>query len=109
MDCPRCQNLEQALQIRRAEYSEALASVYYRVNRRLAAYKSVELERARNELEEHRLACGYEVKQHEPAPIRALPFFARQEELPSVSEPTLIGCQRRRDRLQSQPSHSSTH
>jgi len=62
MSCPRCQDLELALEVRRSEYDEALASAYFRVNRKIAAYLSVELERARNELEEHRLVCVSEVK-----------------------------------------------
>lgn len=63
MSCLHCQNLERALEVRRNNYCEALASPYLRVSRKFAAYLSVELERAKNELEEHRLTCVSAVKQ----------------------------------------------
>jgi hypothetical protein len=79
MKCERCQELEQAVQAMQGDYGEALASAFYRVNRKFAAYKSVELERARNELDEHRLVCG-SAKRREPIRIDGLPAFMRQDE-----------------------------
>jgi len=57
MHCRLCENLERALDVRRSEYIEASSDAYYRVSKRLAAYKNVEMERARTELQEHRLVC----------------------------------------------------
>jgi hypothetical protein len=82
MSCIRCQNLERALEARHSEYKVALDSVCYRVSRTFAAYRRVELERARDELEEHRSVCTSAVTQPTPLQTVALPRFARQEELP---------------------------
>jgi hypothetical protein len=79
MSCLRCQNLERALEIRQREYIEALASVYCRVSRKFAAYTSVELERARNELEEHRSVCVSARKQPAALVAVAMPRFAQEE------------------------------
>ena len=79
MRCPRCQNLERALEIRQSEYNEALDSAYYRVSRKFAAYVSVELERARNELEEHRWVCVSAVKQPAVLAPVVLPRVAPEE------------------------------
>jgi len=56
-DCPLCRSLEAAYQARVSEYAEARASASYAVSKKLAAQKNVEMERARYELEEHRLDC----------------------------------------------------
>jgi hypothetical protein len=58
MNCPRCHELEQALKVRQRDYSDAFASSFHRINRKFAAYKSVELERAKNDLEEHWVICA---------------------------------------------------
>jgi hypothetical protein len=79
MRCARCQNLEQALEIRQSEFNEALASAYFRVSRKFAAYVSVELGRARNELEEHRSVCVSAVKQSAASVELARPRFAPDE------------------------------
>jgi hypothetical protein len=57
MHCRLCENLQRALEARRSEYIEASSDAYYRVSKRLAAYKNVEMERARAELQEHRMVC----------------------------------------------------
>lgn len=57
MDCPICRNLEQAFQAELSEYTEARSSACYQVSKRFAAKKNVDMERARYELEEHRLVC----------------------------------------------------
>jgi hypothetical protein len=79
MECPLCHELERALQVRQGDYDEALASAHHRVNVKFAAYKRVELECARNELEEHRLVCASTVMQPEPIPIDALSDFVRHD------------------------------
>jgi hypothetical protein len=49
--------LEQAFEFRLGKYIEARSAAYYRVSTGLAAEKNVDMERARNDLEEHQLIC----------------------------------------------------
>ena len=63
MDCLRCVDLEQAFEFRLSKYIEARFSAYYRVSTELAAKKNVDMERARNDLEEHRLICVSPLRQ----------------------------------------------
>lgn len=79
MHCPLCQNLERALEDRQREYLEAVASAYFRVSRKLAAYRGVELERARLELEEHRSICVSILDRHAVFVKLAPPRFAQNE------------------------------
>ena len=57
MDCLECKNLEEAFEASLSKYSEARSEAYYRVSTELAARKNVDMERARNDLQEHRLNC----------------------------------------------------
>ena len=57
MDCIKCRHLGHAFECKLSEYIEALASSYYRVSTKLAAHKNVDMERSRNNLEEHQLVC----------------------------------------------------
>jgi len=57
MDCLDCKNLEEALESRLSKYIEARSAAYYRVSTELAAKKYVDMERARNDLEEHHIIC----------------------------------------------------
>ena len=57
MDCLKCKNLEEAFELRLSRYMEARSAAYYRVSTELAAHKNVDMERARNDLEEHQLIC----------------------------------------------------
>jgi hypothetical protein len=79
MSCLSCQNLERALEVRQSEYIEAIASPYYRFSRKFAAYRSVELERAKNELEEHRSVCVSVLEQPTASVNVTLPRVARKE------------------------------
>ena len=81
MGCIRCQDLERAVDALQSEYYAALESAYYRVSRKFAAYARVELENARNELDEHRLTCTFAVTQPRPLQAVAPPRFKRKEEL----------------------------
>lgn len=58
MDCLICKVLERAFESKRSKYREARTAAYYRVSTELAAYKNVDMERARYDLEEHRLVCA---------------------------------------------------
>jgi hypothetical protein len=57
MDCLICKDLERALEFKNGEYIEARSAAYYRVSTELAAYKNVDMERAKSDLEEHQLVC----------------------------------------------------
>jgi len=58
MNCQVCMNLEQVYEARLSEYAEARSSASYEICKKVAAQKNVEMERARYELEEHRLVCA---------------------------------------------------
>jgi hypothetical protein len=57
MDCLICKDLERAFGSRRSKYVEARSAAYYQVSTELAAYKNVDMERAKSDLEEHQLVC----------------------------------------------------
>ena len=57
MGCPICRDRESAYQAALSEYTEARSSACYQVSKRLAAFKNVEMERAKSDLEDHRLVC----------------------------------------------------
>ena len=63
MDCPICRDLERVYKADLNEFIEACSSACCRVSKRLAAQKNVDVERARYELEEHRLVCVAAVRQ----------------------------------------------
>jgi hypothetical protein len=62
MECPICGDRERAYQARLSEYTEARSSACYQVSKRLAAFKNVEMERAKSDLEEHRLVCASAIR-----------------------------------------------
>jgi hypothetical protein len=57
MGCLICENLKRIYEARLGEYVEAVSSECYRINKKVAAHKNVEMERAKYELEEHRSVC----------------------------------------------------
>jgi len=57
MDCLVCKNLERTFESRRSQYLEARSAAYYQVSTELAAYKNVDMERAKSDLEDHQLVC----------------------------------------------------
>jgi len=57
MDCPRCMVLEQAFEFKVSKYGAARSAAFFQVSTELAARKMVDMERARNDLEEHQLTC----------------------------------------------------
>lgn len=64
MDCIKCRHLGEAFECNLSEYIDALASSFYRVSTKLAARKNVDMERSRNDLEEHQLVCESVVAGH---------------------------------------------
>ena len=59
MECLACRDLERAYDVVRSEYSDARSSAFYPISNEFAAAKNVDMERARYELEEHRLLCVF--------------------------------------------------
>ena len=59
MDCVKCMNLEQVFESRLSKYCEDRFSSFYRVSTELAAKNQVDMERARNDLEEHQSTCDW--------------------------------------------------
>ena len=57
MVCVKCRELRHALELKCRGYIEARSTAYYRVSTKLAAHKNVDMERARNDLEEHQFVC----------------------------------------------------
>jgi hypothetical protein len=57
MDCIICKELERVFESGDSEYIEARCAPYYRVSTERAAHKNVDKERAKSDLEEHRLVC----------------------------------------------------
>lgn len=59
MKCLRCNDLIRVFESRSAEYAKARSAIFYRVSTELAARKQVDMERARTDLDEHRLECRF--------------------------------------------------
>jgi cytidylate kinase len=57
MACLKCADLEQLFGSKLSKYSEARSAMFHQVSTELAARKQVDMERARNDLEEHQLVC----------------------------------------------------
>jgi hypothetical protein len=79
MVCQSCLNLEQAFEARQREYIEASTLATYSVSKKFAAYMNVEMERALNELEEHRSVCRFAANELKAVPI-SLPLRRKQPE-----------------------------
>jgi hypothetical protein len=78
MVCVICRNLEQVYEASLSEYLGARSSACYRVSKKFAARKNVDMERARYELEEHRLVCASVVRVRGHLPERVAPVNAGQ-------------------------------
>ena len=77
MNCSICADLERTYLVRLNEYIEARSSACFRVSTKLAAQMNVEMERARDELEEHRSACAAALRQAVRLPVREAPAKMR--------------------------------
>jgi len=70
MNCSICRDLARVFDAGLCEYNEARSAACSRVSSNLLAMKNVDMERARYELEEHRLVCV--------SAIRALALLPKQ-------------------------------
>jgi len=57
MNCSTCKDLDRALASWRSKAIEARSAAYYQVSTELAARINVDMERAKNGLEEHQSVC----------------------------------------------------
>lgn len=57
VDCLVCKDLDRALKLTLANYLAARSAAFYRVCTDIAAKREVDMERARTDLQEHRLVC----------------------------------------------------
>lgn len=57
MTCALCRNLQVAFETKWTEYTGACSLAYYGASNQFAAYLHIEMERARAELDEHRMSC----------------------------------------------------
>jgi len=78
MGCLICRDLERAYEVGLREYMEARSSACFRVSKRFAAEKNVDMERARYELEEHRRLCVFAVRVIALSPERDMSTSLRQ-------------------------------
>lgn len=58
-DCLECKDLDRVLKLTLASYLAARAAPFYRVCTDIAAKKEVDMERAKSDLQEHRLVCRF--------------------------------------------------
>lgn len=80
MNCLTCKDLDRALASWRSKAIEARSAAYYRVSTELAARINVDMERAKNGLEEHRSVC----KAYEKGSMRRDGFLLTQSESRAV-------------------------
>jgi hypothetical protein len=73
MGCLICRDLERAYKVGLSEYIKARSSVCFRFCMQFAARKNVDMERARYELEEHRLVCALAIRASALLPGRNAP------------------------------------
>ncbi len=79
MYCRLCENLERALEARCREFIEASSNASYSICKDLAAYRNVEMERARAELHEHRMVCLAATNTSQPLPAASMLRRAKPE------------------------------
>lgn len=61
MNCSECRDLYRTYERARTGYIEALCAPFYRISREIAAWNHVNLERRKNDLQEHQLACPWAI------------------------------------------------
>jgi hypothetical protein len=82
MNCAPCNHLIRLFELRSAAYAKARAAPFYRVCTEIAARELVDMERARADLDEHRLVCRFALAPRSPVP------WGCRERFPSQQTPT---------------------
>ena len=57
--CRECENLDRVFESKLSEYLAARSAVLYRISTEFAARQQVDMERARNDMEEHMSTCVF--------------------------------------------------
>jgi hypothetical protein len=60
-----CRELKRVFELKLIQYGGARASAYYRVSTQLAARRNVDMERAKNDWEEHQMVCEWVLDSHD--------------------------------------------
>jgi len=58
LPCPQCRDLDRVFRFKLTKYVDACAAAFYRVSKEFAAKSQVDMERAKNDVEEHMLVCA---------------------------------------------------
>jgi hypothetical protein len=58
-NCPECESLNQIFESRLTGYLAARSTVLYQVSTEFAAKQQVDMERAKNDMEEHLSICSF--------------------------------------------------
>lgn len=61
-ECPQCRELDRVFRFKLTKYVESCSSAFYRVTKEFAAKNQVDMERAKNDMEEHLLICTHAAK-----------------------------------------------
>ena len=69
--CLECQNLTRVFESRLSKYVEARSAALYRISTEFAAKQLVDMERARNDKEEHALICRFRRQAEKSGPAAA--------------------------------------
>ena len=58
-NCLKCENLNRVYESRLTRYLAARSAAFYRISTEFAAKQQVDMERAKNDVEEHLLTCPF--------------------------------------------------
>jgi hypothetical protein len=59
-NCPECESLNQVFESRLTAYLAARSAVLYQISTEFAAKQQVDMERAKNDMEEHLSICSFD-------------------------------------------------
>ena len=70
-NCLECKNLTRVFESKLATYLAARSAALYRISTAFAAQQQVDMERAKNDVEEHLLICSFATKVRCLTPVPA--------------------------------------
>ena len=73
--CLECKNLKRVYESKRTRYLAARSAVLYRISTEFAAKQQVDMERAKNNVEEHLLTCPFRRQSEMPRVVTAARVF----------------------------------
>ena len=84
MDCLICVHLGQSFKSKLTNYCEARSAIFHQVSTELTAKTRVDMERARIDLEEHRLECPVKKSRSFGSAVPILPNCSLQPQRDSI-------------------------